>query len=212
MTQTGRLKIVNLGLPKTGTTTFARALQEAGLFVADHRVRGEHTDDTRIRRDFVGAGIYTSWYATGNPLELLDFYDALTEISGLKPPLALFPQCDYALLKAMRDKNPDVKFVTTTRPPEAICASMDNFRNMGKRVAQANIPGLPHGFGKDWTERVTWIETMLDMHRDVFAGRDNYLQLDVGAPDAAEKLSAFIGLPLPWWGRENVTQPPAETR
>ena len=37
------LRVVNLGLPKTGTTTLARALKMAGFKVADHRVRPKQT-------------------------------------------------------------------------------------------------------------------------------------------------------------------------
>ena len=42
-----RLRVINLGLPKSGTTTLARALRKAGLHVADHRIKPVQTDDAR---------------------------------------------------------------------------------------------------------------------------------------------------------------------
>lgn len=204
MTRASRLKIVNLGLPKTGTTTLARALREAGLFAADHRVREDDTTDRRVRNTFVALSLYAGWYEDGDPLGRLTFFDALTEISALRPPLSLFPQCDYPVLKAMRDRHPEIKFVATTRPSEDVCESMDNWRDLGRRIADGTIPGLPHGYGADLSERIHWIESTLQTQRDVFAGRDNFLELDVGAPDAQEQLSDFLGLALPWWGRENA--------
>ena len=47
-----RLRIVNLALPKTGTTTLTDALRQAGLTVADWRIRpGQSTrSDIQIGR------------------------------------------------------------------------------------------------------------------------------------------------------------------
>ena len=43
------LLVVNLGLPKSGTTTLAKALRMSGLRVADHRMRGRNTDDPALK-------------------------------------------------------------------------------------------------------------------------------------------------------------------
>ena len=48
------LLVVNLGLPKSGTTTLAKALRMSGLRVADHRMRGRNTDDPALKGAFVG--------------------------------------------------------------------------------------------------------------------------------------------------------------
>lgn len=207
-----KLKIVNLGLPKSGTTTLARALQEAGLFVADHRVRRDQCPVPEVRGTFVGSQIYAGYFDNGDPFGRLGFYDALTEISALRKPLSLWPQCDYPLVKAMRDRHPDMKFVVTWRPAEAICDSMQRWGGLGQvRIPAATIPGLPHGFGAEFSERIRWIEDNHAMLRDVFAGCRNFLQLDMAAPDARGQLAEFLGMDLPWWGRANVnTDNPAK--
>ncbi len=44
------LEVINLGLPKSGTTTLRRALSEAGYHVADHRIKAlENSDDPSDR-------------------------------------------------------------------------------------------------------------------------------------------------------------------
>lgn len=49
------------------------------------------------------------------------------------------------------------------------------------------------------------------MLRDIFAGRDNFLELDMAAPDARDRLAGFLEMDLPWWGRANVnTQSPSQ--
>ena len=200
-----KLKIVNLGLPKSGTTTLYRALQAANVFAADHRVRREHTTKRKVRSTFVGMQIYHGYYDNGDPLSRLGFYEALTEINALREQMSFWPQCDYPLVKAMRDRNPDVKFVVTWRPAEAICDSMERWGELGRiRLPRATVPGLPHGFGADFGQRIRWIEDNHAMRRDNFAGRDNFLQLDMAAPDARDQLAGFLEMDLPWWDRANV--------
>lgn len=199
------VKIVNLGLPKSGTTTFFRALKEAGLFAADHRVRREHSDRPDVRQTFVATQIYMSYFESGDPFARLDFYDALTEISALRKPQSLWPQCDYPVLTAMRDRRPDVKYVVTWRPAEKISDSMERWGELGRiRIPNATIPGLPYNFGRQQSERITWIDGHHRMLRELFAGRDNFLELDMAAPDARDRLAEFLQVDLPWWGRENV--------
>lgn len=200
------VKLVNLGLPKSGTTTLATALTHAGWVAADHKLRRIHSREPGLGGTFIAKQLYDGYFSeSGDPFARLDrFYDALTEVSVLKGTLSLWPQCDYALIKAMRQARPDLRFTATWRPPEAVSDSMRRWTNLGTdRLPQGAIPGLPHGYGVTDRVRIQWIEGHYAMLDDLFLGDPRYLRLDVGAPDAAERLAAHIGRPVPWWGRAN---------
>ena len=88
------LKLVNLGLPKTGTTTLARALKIAGFRVADHRIRPRETDSAKLRNAFVADLLYQGYFQSGDPAEFFEDFTALTEISCLWEGKSLWPQMD----------------------------------------------------------------------------------------------------------------------
>ena len=208
-----RVKLVNLGLPKTGTTTLAHALDRAGWTVADHKVRRIHTREAGLGGTFVGRQIYNGYFEEGDPFAHLDpLYDALTEISVLNGDTSLWPQCDYPLLKAMRLARPGLLFVATWRPADEVSDSMRRWNNLGTdRLPKGHVPGLPHGYGDTDTQRIRWIEGHYDMLRDVFGEDPRYLELPMGAEDARARLAAHIEMDLPWWGRLNVNEDnPAE--
>lgn len=199
------VKLINLGLPKSGTTTLAQALAHAGWCAADHKVRRSQTKDPLIAGTFVARQMYEGYFASGDPLERLGFYDALTEISALKGEVSFWPQCDYALLKALRLRHPEMLFVATWRPARDISDSMRRWTNLGSdRLPVGAIPGLPTGFGAKNEERLRWIDGHYAMLRDLFGDDPRFLQLDMAAPEARAQLSEHIHVDLPWWGRANV--------
>ncbi|MGR3322732.1 MAG: sulfotransferase [Pseudooceanicola sp.] len=199
-----RLRIINLGLPKSGTTTLATALREAGLRVADHRIRKHQTDDPDRRGQYVGDLMYRGYFRTGDPLAELAEFDAVAECSYLTPSKSAWPQMDFGLIEAIRAQHPGAKFVATQRRAKALSRSMLGWTNMNARLERAQIPGLPQGYGETTLERVTWIKAHYAHLRRVFRGRPEFLVLDVAEADARDKLSAFLGIELPWWGRANV--------
>lgn len=200
-----RVKLVNLGLPKTGTTTLAHALAQAGWRPADHKVRRIHARKAGLGGTFVARQLYNGYFETGDPFRYLDgLYDALTEISALNPAASLWPQCDYTLIKAMRLARPDMLFVATWRPAAETSQSMRRWNNLGEdRLPAGAIPGLPEGYGTSDAQRIRWIEGHYAMLRDLFGDDPRYLQLPVGAADARDHLAAHIKIDLPWWGRLN---------
>ncbi len=199
------LEVINLGLPKSGTTTLAHALTRAGWQVADHKVRRIHSRTPGLGGTFIGKQLYDAYFRDGDPFAVLDeFYDALTEISVLKGPVSLWPQCDYAMIKAMRIARPGMLFVATWRKAARVSDSMRRWNNLGSdRLPGGTIPGLPAGYGAEDDERQRWIKGHYAMLRDLFGDDPRYLELNMAAPDAQQRLSAHIGLDLPWWGRSN---------
>ncbi|MFW2543581.1 hypothetical protein ACN2XU_13120 [Primorskyibacter sp. 2E107] len=200
-----RVKLVNLGLPKSGTTTLAEALTQGGWRAADHKVRRIHSRKHGLGGTFIARQLYNGYFNSGNPFEFLDLYDALTEISVLKADVSLWPQCDYPMIKAMRMARPEMLFVATWRPAAELSDSMRRWNNLGKdRLPSGALPGLPRGYGETDAERIRWIEGHYAMLRDIFGDDPRYLELPVAAEDARERLAAHTGLELPWWGRANV--------
>jgi len=197
--------IVNLGLPKSGTTTLDQALQSAGLKVADHKMRRADAPRPELAGRPVARVLYDGYFQTGDPLADLGQYDALGEISILRPNLSLWPQTDWGLLSALRDRHPETLFVATRRPAAAISDSMMRWRNLGtQRMPNGAIPGLPVGYGATTGEQLRWIDGHYAFLSRVFDGDPRFLMLDVGATDARDRLSAFTGLTIPWWGKANV--------
>lgn len=199
------VKLVNLGLPKSGTTTLALALSKAGWRVADHKLRPDHVPDPALIGRFVAELIYDGYFAGGDPFACLGMYEALSEVSVINAAISLWPQCDYALLRAMR--RPGVLFVATWRPPDEIACSMRRWNTLGtQRLPKGAIPGLPRGYGGRDDELLRWIEGHYAMLREVFANDPAYLELPVAAKDASARLGMHIGQEIPWWGRANVNR------
>jgi hypothetical protein len=199
------VKLVNLGLPKSGTSTLSRALWEAGWKAADHKIRRGRPHPSRLVGSFVAEHLYRGYFDTGNPFKYLGYYDALTEVSVQNAALSLWPQCDYAMVRAMRLARRRVLFVATWREPEEIADSIMRWRNLGsERLPAGHIPGLPAGWGETEAQRLRWITGHYTMLLEVFAGDPRFLMLPVAARDARARLARFIGRDLPWWGRENA--------
>lgn len=201
------LAVVNLGLPKSGTTTLAHALKRAGLNVADHRLKEREEDKPGKRRVFVANLLYRGYFETGDPAALIPEYDAITETSFIHAGFSFWPQCDFHLLMALRAHHPEVRFVATWRDPAALSASMMNWNNLGKaRLPASHIPGLPPGFGKTEAEQVRWIESHYASLRHWFRDDPAFLEIDVADPEAQAKVGRHIGRDLPWWGQANVNR------
>lgn len=199
------LKLINLGLPKSGTTTLGKALKQAGWNVADHKLRPPQVDDPAMAGRLVGDLMYQGYYGSGDPLEYLAGFDAITECNALQGKLSLWPQMDVALLRALRAHHPGVKFVATRRSGFDISQSMLAWTNLGTtRLPRADVPGLPAGYGETTRERVRWIEGHYETLRQLFRDDPDFLEIDVAHPDSPAQLSAFLQVELPWWGQANI--------
>ncbi|MEX0340535.1 MAG: sulfotransferase [Arenibacterium sp.] len=205
------LRVINLGLPKSGTTTLGVALRHAGLRVADWRIRQGQTQRRKLLRAFVGDLLYRGYYETGDPLALLDEFDAVTEMSVASNGFSLWPQMDWALLAAIRAHYPNTKFILSHRDAKSLVKSMMGWSNLGRsRLPKQNVPGLPTGFGTSPEALERWVEGHYAFCRHAFRDDPDFLEYDLGDADAAEKIGAFLGIDLPWWGRANAKSEPTE--
>jgi hypothetical protein len=201
---TDRQRIINLGLPKSGTTTLAHALRISGLRIADYRIRKRQTPDSALHNAFVGELMYQGYFTTGDPLHGLDRFDGFSEISALREGVSYWPQMDFGVIQAIRTHHPGARFLATWRPPEALSNSMLRWSNLGtERLPDGHVPGLPAGFGDTPAQRVQWICAHYAHLERLFANDPGFLMLDVGAPDAAQTLGTFVGREISWWGKAN---------
>ncbi len=198
------LQVINLGLPKTGTTTLARALKTAGLKTADHRIRRYQTTNSALHGAFVADLLYRGYFETDDPAAYLTDFAAISEMSCLRGGRSLWPQMDFAIIDAMRTQHPDAVFVATRRPTWDTSQSMLGWSDLGTdRLPERDIPGLPQGYGDTSKQRETWIDAHYRHITQLFAGDARYLELDVTAPDAPKRLAKHIGHDIPWWGQAN---------
>lgn len=204
-------RIINLGLPKTGTTTLTDALRHAGLKVADWRIRRGQSNLPDIIGEHVGRILYADYFDSGDPLARLREFDVINEMSAVRHDRSLWPQTDWGVLQAIQTYHPDIKFLLSHRDPVKTANSMMRWRNLGnKRLPQADVPGLPRGFGRTEAELAKWVEGHFAFCRRIFAGCDNFLEFDIEDPDARDKIAAYLGIDLPWWGQSNTGKAEAE--
>lgn len=205
-----RLRVINLGLPKSGTTTLAKALRMSGLKVADWKVRKFQSRRADVARHFLGDLIYRGYFEHDDPLHFLEEFDALTEINVVGGELNRWPQSDWGVLSAIIDKHPGTKFILSHRDAGAQADSMMRWTNLGKkRLPMFDVPGLPGRYGNDTAHLARWIDGHTKFCRKIFEGSPNFLEYDILDPDAPRKIEAFLGIPIRWWGTANEN--PAET-
>ncbi|WP_282094481.1 sulfotransferase [Epibacterium ulvae] len=206
------LKVVNLGLPKSGTSTLARALREAGYRVADHRLRERERDEPGKRRVFVAELLYRGYYKSGDPMHYMQRYEAISEMNFMHGKKSIWAQCDFMMLRRLKQFYPNIKFIATRREPESHSRSIMNWNNLGtKRLGQYPVPGLPPGFGSTTDQQIRWISAHHDTLNHWFRDDADFLEVDVSDPDAQSKIGKFLGRDLPWWGRENANPNPSES-
>lgn len=199
------LIVINLGLPKSGTTTLARGLREAGLTVADYRIRRPQTNDPYLQGRFIGQELYHGYFTSGDPLQNLSDFNGFTEISLMRRARTLWPQTDWGIINAIRKHHKGVKFLASTRDPQEQALSMLRWSDMGlTRLPRASVPGLPRGYGQTNLERARWISAHHSFLRQVFENDDCFLEYSIEDTHAAEKISHHIGRDLPWWGHLNT--------
>jgi hypothetical protein len=199
-----RLRVVNLGLPKSGTTTVARALRRASLHTADFRIRTKQSKDDHLIGEYVASLIYEGYYRTGDPLAYLDEFDAFSEISMLRAGHSMWPQMDFGVIEAIRTLHPGVKFFASWRPAADISASMARWSNMTtERLPIHDQPGPPAGYGGADHQRQRWIDAHYAHLDRLFAGSNAYLRLDIRADNARDQLATHLDRAVPWWGHLN---------
>lgn len=193
--------ILCVGPPKAGTSTLHRAFTEAGL-------RSCHgTSDKEVAHPAVG--MWAAWQQGRDPLAFVPRdLDAITDpyVTGSKKwgGEAYWPTFDVAFLHAFRYYNPDAKIVLHTREPRAWLDSVKRWKDLRDRIANADLPHLPKGVGYEDIDMVSWIHEHYQRVRKLFQDDLDFIEAAIEAPDTPRRLESFLGIDLPWWGKENA--------
>ena len=164
-------KVFCIGFHKTGTTSMHRALDHLGYRVCGVRKDLEHS---------VASG------DLGRLFEVVDRFDAFED----NPWPLVFRELDAAY--------PGSRFVLTRRDVRDWFASVVNHFGAVSRPMRELIYGP--GAGAPLGHEAAYVARHLRHIEEVrawFAGRDDLLELDLGAGDGWEKLCRFLELPPP---------------
>jgi hypothetical protein len=196
------VRAIVVGFPKAGTTTLQEALTASGLRCAHWVHDGQP----------VGKLVYDGWFEEGDPFAYLKDIDVLTQMDICVPAwdANYWPNLDIALLLAIRRKHPDCLFILNVRPPAHIAESIMRWPGLPDRLKNVAMPGLPRGRGSRKKDVRRWVAAHYAAIRQVFAQDKAFLDLDLAAGDAPERLGAALGIEIAWWGRANANPPPSD--
>jgi hypothetical protein len=163
-------KVFCIGFHKTGTKSLAAALEQFG-----YRVTGPDG----VRDPDIAKNVHDMAH------KLVAEYDAFQD----NPWPVLFREMDQ--------RYPGSKFILTMRSPEAWIASMVG--HFGSKVTPMRT--WIYGVGCPEGNEALYLDRYNAHNRDVlahFAGRpDDFLVMDLARGDGWEKLSPFLGKPVP---------------
>lgn len=187
------MRLFVIGFPKSGTTSIDFSFFAAGL----KTVHWRETDNKR----FIGHTIYQNIFAGRDPFASLEQYECITQADVCLPDKGYnyWPNLDFAVLSLIRETHPECVFLLNTRDPARICASIDKWPQLRERIVRASIPGLPAGYGSHDHEIIRWIENHFTACRRFFANDDKFLEVDIEADDAPERIGRAIGVKLGHW-------------
>lgn len=190
------MKLFNLGLPKSGTTTVQTAFERAGLKSAHWYVKG--------MRRHVGRSMYRNYFAGADPLLHFADFDVITQADFVNRQSSFWPQMDLGILRAVQMHHPDVRFFMITRNTEKLVSSLLRWDDLIERMSITGAPGLPAQFAASPPALHRWIEGHYDTTRRLFGSDPGFVELDIDDPEIQDKLSVLVGVPLPWWGNVNA--------
>lgn len=203
------MKLFNLGLPKSGTTTLHTALEKAGVKSAHWEFYPRSGIGLRSHQ-FVGAYIYRHYLRGIDPLAGMKEWDAVTQADLIVAPHSLWPQMDYALLQKIRKHHPKCLFVLLTRDPAKVANSIIRWGDMHKRFMKMGAPWLTPVMAKSEAGFHDWVVGHYERTRALFADDPHFLEVDIADAGVANTLSKRLDMELPWWGTANInTENPA---
>ena len=199
-----KLPIINLGLPKSGSTSLRDFFSCGNLTASHFKCNGAPCGmcvDQNLqagRPALHGCGDYhvwaqLDWAPIGLPIQ--------------KKKQCFFPQ--LSALKELHEQYPEATFVLPTRPPRHWIASVDNWQHADYRMrevlAACNLPGLPSGRKPSDTELASFYVQHSRTVRTFVANHPSHtlIEFDLEEPDVAQKLALVSGVPATCWGKSN---------
>jgi hypothetical protein len=152
------LPIMNLGMPKMGSTTLAAFFQCVGLKGSHQYLRDEINNSKKLEaicfRDAARLGLPPLQQCAPNEEFLMQMdaeypfgYGQETGYSTKWRDECFFPQLE--LLEVFHEEVPEATFVLNFRPIRDWIKSMKNWNAMVLRFSKCNFPNMPRGIPKD---------------------------------------------------------------
>ena len=151
------MRLVNLGFPKSGTTSLNKFLSDTGFSPAHWRLDPETKKSTSDA--FVGELVYSNYFS-GKPIFQGFKADALTQLDVCIPRLGLnfWPQLDPNIRRLIRSEYPECFIILLKRKPADVICSIKKWNNMHLRIVASDIPGLPCWSGYTEEDLFIWIQ------------------------------------------------------
>uniref|UniRef100_A0A7S2YSF5 Sulfotransferase n=1 Tax=Entomoneis paludosa TaxID=265537 RepID=A0A7S2YSF5_9STRA len=158
--------IINLGMPKMGSSSLHEFFKCSGTYNSSHytcgpRPRGEGKRGPGLR---CGTCMERAW-KKGLPLlkscggasnEFKNGYTAFMQMDYNTPGKTCFyPQ--MSALNAIHKEYPNATFVLISRPLDDWIRSLDDWHGYRNRLVNCNLPGLPVGVGHDNDDLKQWV-------------------------------------------------------
>lgn len=187
-------KIILIGFPKSGTSTFQKAFSESGI-------KSAHL---KIENNYIGQLMYEGFEKHNDPLYYTNEFVALTQIDVCLPyeNINFWPQLNNQILTRIRDLHRNCLFILNYRDPEKIVSSIKAWGTLQERLTNSQIQNLPKGIGNDASLK-TWISNHFNSMRELFSGDKNFLEIDIESPNAPNILATKLGIDIKWWGVAN---------
>lgn len=194
------LKVYIAGPPRTGTSTLAEALRQAGLNAAHGR--------EPVSNRPLALLIEQAFTEKRDPLYYVSRgVDAVADTHLTRSPkwgkVTAWPTFETGFWEALRKHNPACKVILPLREPGSWIDSLNRWKDLRERIVRSDLPGLPKDKGAEDKELADWL---LDYQQRViltFAGDPNFMAFELGCKDERRELEAFLGFKLPWWGVKN---------
>lgn len=207
------MKLLNLGLPKSGTTSLQKALSESGVRTVHWAINRKNRRPHLGRLEsFVGYRMYRDHLKGLDPLQDLAEFDVITQPDMISDQYSFWPQMDHALLRSVRRHHPECTFLLLTRTPEKVARSISNWLDLQERMAKVGLPGLPAPMAREPEALLRWVTNHYDNVRDWFADDPNFVEIDIETPDVREQFEKLLGIEFSWWGRANKNKSPNKKR
>lgn len=163
-------KVFCIGFHKTGTSSMARALRMLGYRVTGPN--GQHDPD-------IAKNVYRM------AAKLVKEYDAFQD----NPRPIIYKWC--------HEQFPDAKFILTVRDPEKWYRSQGNF---GEKETPMRKWIYGDAYGSPMTDKDVYIARYKRHNaevREYFRGNPNFVEVDITAENAWEKICPLLGKPVP---------------
>ncbi len=170
-------KVILLGLPKCGLTSFKETFREAGCNVAHWK---------NEKGEYIGELMNRAYLEKKPLLHYVSEYNAFTqmEVIDRESNYCIFPKTMF--FKELYEQNPDALFILNYRPVFNHVRSIINWNNMQERLAHFGIINLAE-----------WIAVHNYTIRNFFKDKPNFIQFNIET-ETIKKISDVLGIPLKW--------------